>query len=80
MLFRSPGAIHLSKGLIERDIEKHINDTHTEIVLFCQGGYRSLLAAYNIQKMGYANVSSMAGGFSGWLASGHTITKPQSDD
>ncbi len=61
-----PDAIHLGKGVIERDIEKTIADTGAPIVLYCGGGYRSALAALNLQQMGYTNVISMDGGFSGW--------------
>src|SRR5215470_7111277 len=57
-----PGAIHLGKGVIERDIEQVVPDTSAKIVLYCGGGYRSALAADNLQKMGYANVISMDGG------------------
>jgi rhodanese-related sulfurtransferase len=61
-----PGALHLGKGVIERDIEERIPDTSAEIVLYCGGGFRSALAADNLQKMGYTNVLSMDGGFRGW--------------
>lgn len=61
-----PRAIHLSKGIIERDIERMIPDLNAEIVLYCGGGYRSALAADNLQKMGYTAVYSMAGGFRAW--------------
>ncbi|RZA24689.1 MAG: sulfurtransferase [Proteobacteria bacterium] len=61
-----PGAIHLSKGIIERDIETRIPDPNTRIVLYCGGGYRSALAARNLSEMGYKNVESMNGGFRGW--------------
>ena len=61
-----PSAMHMSKGIIERDIEKKIPNMMQEIVLYCGGGYRSALAADNIQKMGYTNVLSMAGGFRAW--------------
>jgi rhodanese-related sulfurtransferase len=61
-----PGAIHLGKGVIERDIERAIPDKSTQIVLYCGGGFRSALAADNIQKMGYRNVISMDGGWRGW--------------
>lgn len=57
------GARHLGKGVIERDIEKAVPDRDAEIVLYCGGGYRSALAADNLQKMGYNNVYSLAGGF-----------------
>ena len=61
-----PRAIHLSKGVIERDIEEHVADYDREVVLYCGGGYRSALAADNLQKMGYSNVKSMALGWRGW--------------
>jgi rhodanese-related sulfurtransferase len=65
-----PGAIHLSKGIIERDIERAIPDKNTPLVLYCGGGFRSALAADNIQKMGYRNVISMDGGWRGWTEAG----------
>ena len=61
-----PGAIHLGKGIIERDIEERVPELGTPIVLYCGGGYRSALAADNLQKMGYSNVLSMDGGIRGW--------------
>jgi rhodanese-related sulfurtransferase len=61
-----PEAIHLGKGIIERDIEERVPDLNTPIVLYCGGGYRSALAADNLQKMGYTNVLSMDGGIRGW--------------
>jgi rhodanese-related sulfurtransferase len=61
-----PGAIHLGKGIIERDIEERVPQLGTELVLYCGGGYRSALAADNLQKMGYTNVLSMDGGIRGW--------------
>ena len=61
-----PHAIHLSKGLIECNIEKTVADINQKIVLYCGGGYRSALAALNLQQMGYQNVYSMAGGYRGW--------------
>ena len=60
------GAIHLGKGIIERDIEVTIPDKTTEIILYCGGGYRSALAADVLQEMGYTNVFSMAGGWKAW--------------
>src|SRR5581483_8840822 len=57
-----PGAIHLGKGVIERDIEQKVPDPRTPLVLYCGGGFRSALAADNLQKMGYSNVLSMDGG------------------
>ena len=68
-----PSAIHLGKGVIERDIEKTIPSRTAEIILYCGGGYRSALAADNLNKMGYENVSSMDGGFSGWREAGFAI-------
>jgi rhodanese-related sulfurtransferase len=65
-----PGAIHIGKGVIERDIEAKVPDTGTPLVLYCGGGFRSALAADAIQKMGYANVVSMDGGWSGWVRAG----------
>ena len=63
---RVTGAMHLGRGIIERDIEKVIPQKDTPIVLYCGGGYRSALSADSLQKMGYTNVLSMAGGWSGW--------------
>jgi rhodanese-related sulfurtransferase len=68
-------AIHLSKGIIERDIEKLIPDDSTKVILYCGGGFRSALAADNIQKMGYANVESMDGGYGAWAAAGLPTSK-----
>ena len=61
-----PGATHIGKGVIERDIETKIPDPAADIVLYCGGGFRSALAADNLQKMGYTNVTSMDGGYRGW--------------
>lgn len=68
-----PGALHLGKGVIERDIEKSIEDTGAPIILYCGGGYRSALAADNLQKMGYTNVESMDGGYRGWREAGFPV-------
>src|SRR4051812_1958468 len=65
-----PGAVFLSKGILERDVEKHIPDPDTEMILYCGGGFRSALAADNLQKMGYRNVLSMDGGIRGWRDKG----------
>lgn len=65
---RIKGAVHLGKGVIERDIEKAVPDPSAEIVLYCGGGFRSALAAENLVRMGYPNVKSMAGGFREWKA------------
>ncbi len=68
-----PHARHLGKGIIERDVEATVPDVDTEIVLYCGGGYRSALAADNLQQMGYRNVISMDGGFRGWKDVGHAV-------
>jgi rhodanese-related sulfurtransferase len=70
-----PGAVHLSKGVIERDIEQRVPDLNTPIVLYCGGGFRSALAADNLQKMGYTNVISMDGGIRVWREKGFPLTK-----
>jgi len=69
-----PGAIHLGKGIIERDIEVRVPDLNTEMVLYCGGGFRSALAADNLQKMGYTNVISMDGGIREWREKGYPLT------
>ena len=69
------GAIHLGKGIIERDIEQLVPDKATELILYCGGGYRSALAADVLQKMGYTNVFSMAGGWKAWEESGAPIER-----
>jgi rhodanese-related sulfurtransferase len=63
-------AQHLSKGIIERDIETQVPDKHTELILYCGGGYRSALAADALQRMGYHNVHSLHGGWTAWQQSG----------
>jgi rhodanese-related sulfurtransferase len=70
-----PGAMHLGKGIIERDIEMKIPNKSDEIILYCGGGFRSALAADNLQKMGYTNVKSMDGGFRGWKEAGGKIVQ-----
>jgi len=65
-----PEAIHLGKGIIERDVEAKIPDASTPLVLYCGGGFRSALVADNLQKMGYTNVISMDGGMRGWREKG----------
>lgn len=67
------GAIHLGKGIIERDIETTAPDKSTELILYCGGGYRSALAADVLQQMGYTNVWSMAGGWKAWKESGAPV-------
>lgn len=68
---RLPGAEHIGKGVIERDIEKLVPDPSTCLILYCGGGYRSALAADALQKMGYTNVISMDGGWRGWNEAGY---------
>ena len=70
-----PGAIHLGKGVIERDIEQAVPDIGKKLILYCGGGFRSALVADNLQKMGYTNVESMDGGWKGWLAAGLPTVK-----
>ena len=62
-----PSSIHIGKGVIERDVANLIPDQETEVVLYCQGGYRSALAGESLKEMGYKNVLSMSGGFSDWV-------------
>jgi rhodanese-related sulfurtransferase len=69
-----PGAIHLGKGIIERDIEARVPELDREIVLYCGGGFRSALAADNLQKMGYTNVISMDGGIREWREKGYPLS------
>ena len=71
-----PGAEHLCKGIIERDIETAVPDSNAEIVLYCGGGFRSALAADNLQKMGYKRVYSLAGGWREWVQAGFPTEKP----
>src|SRR5260370_9011380 len=62
-----PGAVHLGRGIIERDIEARVPDTNAKLILYCGGGFRSALVAENLQKKGYNNVETIAGGGKGWL-------------
>lgn len=70
-----PGAVHLGRGVIERDVETTIPDKNATLVLYCGGGFRSALAADNLQKMGYKNVISMDGGWRGWTESNFPVAK-----
>ena len=70
-----PGAVHIGKGVIERDIEVRFPDLNTPMILYCGGGFRSALAADNLQKMGYTNVISMDGGIRGWREKHYPLTK-----
>jgi rhodanese-related sulfurtransferase len=69
-----PGAVHIGKGVLERDIEAKVPDRGTPLVLYCGGGFRSALAADNLQKMGYTNVISMDGGIRVWREKGYPLT------
>jgi len=69
------GAIHLGKGIIERDIEERVPDQNATMILYCGGGFRSALAADNLQKMGYKRVISMDGGIRGWREKGFPLVK-----
>jgi rhodanese-related sulfurtransferase len=70
-----PGALHMGRGVIERDIETTVPDPSRPIVLYCGGGFRSALTADNLQKMGYTAVESMDGGWRGWLAEKAPVEK-----
>ena len=70
-----PGSVHLSKGVIERDVEAKYPDHSVELILYCGGGFRSALAADNLQKMGYTNVISMDGGARDWRQRGYPMEK-----
>ena len=69
------GALHLGKGLIERDIEQRVPDKSAPIILYCGGGFRSALSGDNLQRMGYTNVLSMAGGWRAWQSEGGPVEK-----
>ena len=70
-----PGAVHMGRGIIERDIEMKVPETSTKVILYCGGGFRSALVADNLQKMGYSNVESMDGGWRGWVEAGLPTAK-----
>ena len=70
-----PSAIHLGRGIIERDIAKLVADKNTSIVLYCGGGFRSALSAYNLQQMGYTNVLSMDGGVKLWKKLNYSLSQ-----
>jgi rhodanese-related sulfurtransferase len=72
-----PNAMHISRGLLEPNIERVVSDPQAEIILYCGGGGRSALAAFNLQKMGYENVSSLAGGFKTWLDQGNPLVNSE---
>jgi rhodanese-related sulfurtransferase len=68
-----PHAIHISKGVIERDIAQHVPDFNTNIVVYCRGGFRSALVADNLQNMGYTQVASLEFGSTGWSDAGYSL-------
>ena len=70
------GAEHLGKGVIERDAEARLPDPHAEVILYCGGGFRSVLAAEALQRMGYTNVASMSGGWRAWQEAGAPVERP----
>jgi rhodanese-related sulfurtransferase len=70
-----PGALHLSRGIIERDIENKIPDLKEQIIVYCSGGFRCALVAESLQKMGYSRVYSLNTGLQGWIDAGYTIEK-----
>ena len=72
-----PGAVHLGRGIIERDIEQAFPDKSAPLILYCGGGFRSALSADNLQKMGYTGVVSMDGGWRGWTTAGFPTEKPR---
>jgi len=69
-----PGAVHLGKGVLERDVEQKVPDTGAEMILYCGGGFRSALAADMLQRMGYTNVLSMDGGIRDWRDKGYPLS------
>ena len=70
-----PGAVHMGRGVIERDVETKVPDPSAKLILYCGGGFRSALSADNLQKMGYQNVESMDGGWKGWVEAGLPTAK-----
>lgn len=72
---RIPEAVHIGRGILERDVEKHYPDLATPLIVYCGGGYRSALAALNLQRMGYKTVRSLAGGIKAWRGAGHATQK-----
>ena len=75
ILGRIPKAIHMGKGVIERDIEPMVQNREAELILYCQGGFRSALAAESLKKMGYKNVYSKSGGVSAWVVNEFPVLK-----
>jgi rhodanese-related sulfurtransferase len=77
MIDHAQGAVHLGRGILERDIESLIPDKEAQIVLYCGGGYRSVLAAVNLMEMGYTRVASMEGGIKAWRQAGFPVEPGQ---
>ncbi len=75
MAGRAAQAVHLGKGILERDLEKMVPDAGTELIMYCGGGFRSVLTADVAQRMGYRNVSSLIGGYKGLVAANWPMTK-----
>ncbi|RUO80764.1 sulfurtransferase [Idiomarina tyrosinivorans] len=76
---RVPGAEHMARGVLERDIENQVSDPNVPILLYCGGGYRSILAAASLQQMGYRNVWSLAGGYRSWSQQNSGIERASSE-
>ncbi len=74
---RAEGAEHIGRGVIERDIEKLAPDPHAELILYCGGGFRAVLAADSLQRMGYTNVKSVAGGWRAWQEAGAPVERSE---
>src|SRR5262249_9399240 len=72
-----PGAVHMGRGVIERDVEAKVPDPTTKMILYCGGGFRYALVAENLQKMGYQNVESMDGGWRGWTEAGLPVSRDE---
>lgn len=75
-LAHAAGAEHIGRGVLERDVERLVPDAETELVLYCGGGFRSVLAADTLQRMGYRNVASVAGGWRAWEDAGAPVERP----
>lgn len=76
---RLPGAVHLGRGVLERDVESRFPDRDARLILYCGGGYRSALAAHALQEMGYRRVASLVGGRRAWIAAGHPLDETPQD-
>ena len=76
---RLPGAMHMSRGTLERDIEQNFGEKGIALVLYCGGGYRSVLACDSLQRMGYTNAVSLKGGYRGWIESGLPVETDETE-